>query len=193
MTMRVVDVDDFEDEVVEDEAPALPAEAVADSLHWLIDPIRVDADEMPWNYKVGGQKKRKYIQKGRWVMILPVESGQAQLLQGEVAAYAQLAANQEAGEEKMGEAARKAVEAVKLLKAEYATMVVDWNLIGWDGLPLPKPYKNPAAIHGMPSDAVDWLHKQIGLVVHGADADDADRPNATSRSRSRSTGGGRRR
>lgn len=187
MTTRIVDFDDGADQV--EQAPITNTFAPPAEPQWLIDPIEVPADNMPWEYTDRGKEKLLYPQAGRVFYCLPVAAAGTQMLVSKLQLGTMMAQEAERVEDaaKAQAAGVMIVETADEITKALARVVVRWNLIGWDGLPLPQPYQRPDVLMGLPNRALAWLSETVGAVANGTYGDTpATRGNGLRPSRQRS-------
>lgn len=160
-----------------EETTGTPAPAVVTEIEWLVEPVEVPADDMPWTYMAGREERTIYPQKGKIVRILPVRAAGTQLVMPRiVVGQAMAREGSEAGDEAKAQAGMALVtEAAGDVVAQLSAVVVEWDIIGWDSRPLPQPYRNPKVMQDyLPDSALAWLSQAAGAVAGGTWGDDED-------------------
>lgn len=172
MTTKIVDFEDG-DEQVGEAAPLAGGFSPAPEPKWLIDPIEVPADDMPWEYTERGKEKLIYPQAGRTFSCLPVAAAGTQMLVSKLQLGTMMAQEAERNEDavKAQAAGAMIVETADAITSALARVIIRWNLIGWDGLPLPQPYQRPDVLMNLPNRALAWLSETVGAVAAGTYGD----------------------
>lgn len=136
-----------------EETTGTPAPAVVTEIEWLVEPVEVPADDMPWTYMAGREERTIYPQKGKIVRILPVRAAGTQLVMPRiVVGQAMAREGSEAGDEAKAQAGMALVtEAAGDVVAQLSAVVVEWDIIGWDSRPLPPALSQPQGYAGLPA------------------------------------------
>lgn len=156
-------------------APANPFEVA--EIDWLIEPVEVPADNMPWTYKFAGKDHTIYPQAGRFIKVLPVSAAGTQMLMPKIMVGQAMV--QGAGEsEDIGKAQAgmaMVTQASEDMVRQLTAVIVDWDIIGWDRRLLPKPYRNLSVfMDNVPESALAWMAQTAGAVAAGTLGDTAE-------------------